>query len=123
MIRALLMIAVAGFVLSVASISAAVAIGGPDFVARSGWNIASNHSHWDWDDDDDDDVRSRWGADTTRTLAWSGEHSLDVELAVMQVLYEGTKDPKYRPAPLLVEMLEAGYLGRKSGRGFFEYAI
>jgi 3-hydroxybutyryl-CoA dehydrogenase len=48
---------------------------------------------------------------------------LDVELAVMQVLYEGTKDPKYRPAPLLVEMLEAGYLGRKSGRGFFEYAI
>ena len=47
---------------------------------------------------------------------------LDVELAVMQVLYEGTKDPKYRPAPLLVEMLEAGYLGRKSGRGFFEYA-
>ena len=46
---------------------------------------------------------------------------LDVELAVMQVLYEGTKDPKYRPAPLLVEMLEAGYLGRKSGKGFFEY--
>ncbi len=47
---------------------------------------------------------------------------LDVELAVMQVLYEGTKDPKYRPAPLLVEMLEAGYLGRKSGKGFFDYA-
>ena len=46
---------------------------------------------------------------------------LDVELAVMQVLYEGTKDPKYRPAPLLVEMLEAGYLGRKSGKGFFDY--
>ena len=47
---------------------------------------------------------------------------LDVELAVMQVLYEGTKDPKYRPAPLLVEMLEAGYLGRKSGKGFYDYA-
>ncbi|MBN8440863.1 MAG: 3-hydroxybutyryl-CoA dehydrogenase [Thauera sp.] len=47
---------------------------------------------------------------------------LDVELAVMQVLYEGTKDPKYRPAPLLVEMVEAGYLGRKTGRGFFSYA-
>jgi len=46
---------------------------------------------------------------------------LDVELAVMQVLYEGTKDPKYRPAPLLVEMLEAGYLGRKSGKGFYDY--
>jgi 3-hydroxybutyryl-CoA dehydrogenase len=46
---------------------------------------------------------------------------LDVELAVMQVLFEGFKDPKYRPAPLLVEMVEAGYLGRKTGRGFFQY--
>ncbi len=46
---------------------------------------------------------------------------LDVELAVMQVLFEGFKDPKYRPAPLLVEMVEAGYLGRKTGRGFFTY--
>jgi 3-hydroxybutyryl-CoA dehydrogenase len=47
---------------------------------------------------------------------------LDVELAVMNVLFEGFKDPKYRPAPLLVEMVEAGYLGRKTGRGFFTYA-
>ncbi len=46
---------------------------------------------------------------------------LDVELAVMNVLFEGFKDPKYRPAPLLVEMVEAGYLGRKTGRGFFPY--
>jgi 3-hydroxybutyryl-CoA dehydrogenase len=46
---------------------------------------------------------------------------LDVELAVMQVLYEGFKDPKYRPAPLLVDMVEAGYLGRKTKRGFFTY--
>jgi 3-hydroxybutyryl-CoA dehydrogenase len=46
---------------------------------------------------------------------------LDVELAVMQVLYEGFKDPKYRPAPLLVEMVEAGRLGRKTQRGFFSY--
>jgi 3-hydroxybutyryl-CoA dehydrogenase len=46
---------------------------------------------------------------------------LDVELAVLNVLYEGFKDPKYRPAPLLVEMVEAGYLGRKTGRGFFSY--
>lgn len=46
---------------------------------------------------------------------------LDVQLAVMQVLYEGFKDSKYRPAPLLVEMVEAGYLGRKAGRGFYTY--
>ena len=47
---------------------------------------------------------------------------LDVELAIMQVLYAGFNDPKYRPAPLLIEMVEAGYLGRKTGRGFFTYA-
>jgi 3-hydroxybutyryl-CoA dehydrogenase len=47
---------------------------------------------------------------------------LDVELAVLNVLFEGFKDPKYRPAPLLVEMVEAGYLGRKTGRGFYTYA-
>ena len=38
---------------------------------------------------------------------------LDIQLAILQVLFEGFKDPKYRPAPLLVEMVEAGYLGRK----------
>jgi 3-hydroxybutyryl-CoA dehydrogenase len=46
---------------------------------------------------------------------------LDVELAVMQVLYEGFRDSKYRAAPLLVEMVEAGYLGRKTKRGFYRY--
>jgi 3-hydroxybutyryl-CoA dehydrogenase len=46
---------------------------------------------------------------------------VDVQLAVMQVLFEGFKDSKYRPAPLLVEMVEAGYLGRKTGRGFYTY--
>tara|TARA_R110002094_G_scaffold210480_1_gene180899 strand:+ start:334 stop:1206 length:873 start_codon:yes stop_codon:yes gene_type:complete len=46
---------------------------------------------------------------------------LDVCLAVMQVLYEGLADTKYRPCPLLVKYVEAGWLGRKSGRGFYDY--
>ncbi len=47
---------------------------------------------------------------------------LDTCLAIMEVLYDGFKDPKYRPCPLLVKMVRAGYLGRKSGRGFFVYS-
>lgn len=46
---------------------------------------------------------------------------LDTCLAIMNVLYEGFKDPKYRPCPLLAKMVEAGFLGRKSGRGFYTY--
>ncbi|MBC6959873.1 MAG: 3-hydroxybutyryl-CoA dehydrogenase [Lautropia sp.] len=46
---------------------------------------------------------------------------LDVQLAVMEVLYGGFNDPKYRPAPLLREMVDAGLLGRKTGRGFYRY--
>ncbi len=46
---------------------------------------------------------------------------LDVELAVMEVLYGSFNDPKYRPAPLLREMVDAGQLGRKTGRGFYRY--
>ena len=47
---------------------------------------------------------------------------LDTCLAIMEVLYQGFKDPKYRPCPLLVKMVEAGFLGRKSARGFYLYA-
>ena len=54
-------------------------------------------------------------------LALADMIGLDVMLAVMLVLYEGFNDPKYRPAPLLREMVDAGYLGRKSGRGFYTY--
>lgn len=54
-------------------------------------------------------------------LALADMIGLDTLLAIMDVFYEGFKDPKYRAAPLLKEMVAAGYLGRKSGRGFFQY--
>ena len=55
-------------------------------------------------------------------LALADLIGLDTLLAVMQVFYDGFNDPKYRPAPLLKEMVDAGRLGRKSGRGFYSYA-
>lgn len=54
-------------------------------------------------------------------LALADLIGLDTMLSVMEVFYNGFKDPKYRPAPLLKEMVDAGFLGRKSGRGFFRY--
>ena len=47
---------------------------------------------------------------------------LDTCLSIMQVLHEGLADSKYRPCPLLVKYVEAGWLGRKAGRGFYDYA-
>jgi 3-hydroxybutyryl-CoA dehydrogenase len=46
---------------------------------------------------------------------------LDVCLDIMRVMVEGLGDPKYRPCPLLIRMVDAGWLGRKSGRGFYQY--
>jgi 3-hydroxybutyryl-CoA dehydrogenase len=46
---------------------------------------------------------------------------LDVCLAIMNVLHEGLADTKYRPCPLMVKYVEAGWLGRKAGRGFYDY--
>lgn len=54
-------------------------------------------------------------------LALADLVGLDTLLAVLEVFYGDFKDPKYRPAPLLKEMVAAGWLGRKSGRGFFRY--
>jgi 3-hydroxybutyryl-CoA dehydrogenase len=48
---------------------------------------------------------------------------LDTCLSIMQVLYEGLSDSKYRPCPLLVKYVEAGWLGRKANRGFYDYTV
>lgn len=54
-------------------------------------------------------------------LALADFIGLDTLLSICNVLYEGFKDPKYRPCPLLVRLVAAGQLGRKSGRGFYSY--
>ena len=54
-------------------------------------------------------------------LALADLIGLDVCLDILRVLQQGFGDPKYRPCPLLVKMVDAGHLGRKSGRGFYEY--
>ena len=54
-------------------------------------------------------------------LALADMIGLDTMLSVMEVFYEGFEDPKYRAAPLLKEMVAAGHLGRKSGKGFYDY--
>jgi 3-hydroxybutyryl-CoA dehydrogenase len=55
-------------------------------------------------------------------LALADLVGLDTLLSVMEVFYKGFNDPKYRPAPLLREMVDAGHLGRKSGQGFYTYS-
>jgi 3-hydroxybutyryl-CoA dehydrogenase len=72
---------------------------------------------------DDIDAGMRLGCNQPiGPLALADLIGLDTVLAILEAFYNGFNDSKYRPAPLLKEMVAAGYLGRKTGRGFHAYA-
>jgi len=96
MIRVLIMIAVAGFVLALASLSAAVAIGGPDAIARGGWHWAGggwDHDDWDRDAWDHDwDPAEGGGPVATRTFDWDGSERLSLSIPA-EVTYTQAEGP------------------------------
>ncbi len=68
-----------------------------------------------------DEIMKLGAAHPIGPLALADLIGLDTCLSIMEVLYENFSDSKYRPAPLLRQMVDAGYLGRKTGRGFYDY--
>jgi 3-hydroxybutyryl-CoA dehydrogenase len=86
-------------------------------------NEAINCVHEGLASPDDIDVMMKLGANHPMgPLSLADLIGLDVVLDIMETLYQGFDDPKFRPSPLLKQMCHAGYLGRKNGRGFFTYA-
>lgn len=86
-------------------------------------NEAINCVHEGLASADDIDTMMKLGANHPMgPLSLADLIGLDVVLDIMNTLYEGFDDPKFRPSPLLKQMCHAGYLGRKAGRGFFTYA-
>lgn len=92
MIRNLVVIAVAGFVLCLASLAAAFAIGGPDAIARGGWHWAGGWDRDHWDPDWDIDVAESRGPVATRTFAWDGSERLSLSIPA-EVTYTQAAGP------------------------------
>jgi 3-hydroxybutyryl-CoA dehydrogenase len=85
-------------------------------------NEAINCTHEGLASPGDIDVMMKLGANHPMgALSLADLIGLDIVLEIMETLYQGFNDPKYRPSPLLKQMCAAGYLGRKTGRGFFMY--
>ena len=85
-------------------------------------NEAINCVHEGLASADDIDVMMKLGANHRMgPLSLADLIGLDVVLDIMETLYQGFDDPKFRPSPLLKQMCAAGYVGRKVGRGFFAY--
>jgi 3-hydroxybutyryl-CoA dehydrogenase len=66
-------------------------------------------------------VRSHFGLPFASLTVQTSSIGLDTCLAIQKTLYSGTGDSKYRPSVLLERMVDAGWFGRKSGKGFYEY--
>jgi hypothetical protein len=123
MIRVLVLIAVTGFLVSVVTLSSAIAIGGPDVIADSALNRWTNFGswHWNWDSDDGWDNDSHGsGAQGSREIAWTGGDTLDIDVPADVTYTQGTgpakltvTGPQSAIDGLVVEDGELRYEGRR----------